>query len=185
MAYKIDRLSAKFVANVDRPGRYADGRGLYLEVGPGGKAKSYVFIYDRKRFGNKTPGNIGLGSARSVALGDVRTVRDIYRDQIHNGIDPLAKLRADRQRRAFGELKDKTFKAIADDFLEQKSKRAAKPWRPRTQRVARTIVDTHLKPLHHMRPANIKPVDIFKIVNPLLAQLSQLAPRFWNFVGES
>ena len=96
MSLKLNRLSPKFITNVDRPGRYADGDGLYLEVGPGGKAKSFVFIYGRsKRWGIKTPGNIGLGSAHTLgSLGQARTLRDVYRNQIRNGIDPLAKIKA-------------------------------------------------------------------------------------------
>ena len=103
MTLKLNRLSPKFVASITKPGRYADGGGLYLEVGEGGRAKSYVFIYDRKRFGKKTPGNIGVGSARTVLLPRARSIRDVYRDQIRDGIDPLAKLKADRQRRLLGD----------------------------------------------------------------------------------
>src|SRR5262245_22925198 len=106
MPLKLNRLNQKFVANIERQGRYADGNGPYFEVGGGGNAKSFGFIYDRKRFGNKTAGSIGLGSARTVALGDARATSAVYRDQIRNNIDPLAKLKADRRRRALGELKD-------------------------------------------------------------------------------
>jgi integrase len=45
------RLSATFVRTVTKKGTYADGGGLFLQVGIGGNAKSWILIYRRVRFG--------------------------------------------------------------------------------------------------------------------------------------
>ena len=41
----INRLSARFVSNVRKPGRYNDGHGLYLQVDA--TRKSWLFRYTR------------------------------------------------------------------------------------------------------------------------------------------
>ncbi len=38
----VDRLSARTAQTVKRPGMYADGKGLYLRIGPAG-SKSWVY----------------------------------------------------------------------------------------------------------------------------------------------
>jgi hypothetical protein len=58
---KTKPLTALKVAKIKEPGRYPDGGGLYLAVGPTG-AKSWLFRYQlagRERF-------MGLGSAKSL-----------------------------------------------------------------------------------------------------------------------
>ncbi|MGA8934228.1 MAG: integrase arm-type DNA-binding domain-containing protein, partial [Pseudolabrys sp.] len=47
---KLNRLSARTVATLDKTGRHADGGGLYLQIKNGGR--SWVFIY-RDRATNK------------------------------------------------------------------------------------------------------------------------------------
>jgi hypothetical protein len=39
----IHKLTASFVQSVKIKGMYPDGGGLYLQVGPGGRAKSWIF----------------------------------------------------------------------------------------------------------------------------------------------
>jgi hypothetical protein len=56
-------LTAVRVRNIDKPGRYADGNGLYLVVDPSG-AKRWVLrtvVQGRRR-------DIGLGGVRLVCL---------------------------------------------------------------------------------------------------------------------
>ena len=84
------RLSATFVKNVNRPGRYGDGRGgfgLSLLVKPasaGGFAKSWS---QRLRV-NGQPVNVGLGSYPIVNLAEARTTVLANRRAVAQGIDP-------------------------------------------------------------------------------------------------
>src|SRR3982074_46912 len=67
MARRLNLLSPKFVETVEKPGRYADGGGLYLQVAAsrnGGVTKSWLFRYMRghlSRTGNPTSRGMGLG----------------------------------------------------------------------------------------------------------------------------
>ena len=67
MAYK---LTAKFISEVERPGKYHDARGtgLLLIVGPKGRSKSFVqrVVVDGRRR------DIGLGSVRWLSLTEAR-----------------------------------------------------------------------------------------------------------------
>ena len=58
----------------DKPGRHADGEGLYLLV-EGGGAKRWVFLFRWKAPGEKGPGKLremGLGGLSAVSLADAR-----------------------------------------------------------------------------------------------------------------
>ena len=57
MARRVKRLSVRFVETVGKPGRYADGDGLYLIVSPKG-SKRWQFLF---RWQGKLK-EMGLGS---------------------------------------------------------------------------------------------------------------------------
>ena len=61
MPREFKRLTTKAVESFKKPGRYADGGGLYLQVGPTG-GKSWLFRYMRE------------GRAREMGLGPVHTI---------------------------------------------------------------------------------------------------------------
>ncbi len=66
-----------------KPGRYADGNGLYLHVDDGG-AKRWVLrtmVQGRRR-------DIGLGSVRLVTLSEARDAARLYRKIARDGGDP-------------------------------------------------------------------------------------------------
>jgi hypothetical protein len=78
----LNKLSAKFVETVTKPGRYADGGGLYLQVSKAkhGVTKSWLFRYMR-------------GTSRAMGLGAVSTRNG-------DGYTTLIKARQKRTRRA-------------------------------------------------------------------------------------
>jgi hypothetical protein len=61
----MNKLTAVAVANMTKPGRYADGNGLYLQVARGG-TKSWLFRYMR---GGKAR-QMGLGPGSHRAAGE-------------------------------------------------------------------------------------------------------------------
>lgn len=71
MARLMNRLSARAVATIIKPGRHADGGGLYLSISPNG-GRRWVFLY---RWHGK-PTEIGFGSARDVPLARARELAD-------------------------------------------------------------------------------------------------------------
>jgi integrase len=82
------RLTAVAIRNLKRPGRYADGNGLYLVVDDSG-AKRWTLrtvVLGRRR-------DIGLGSVRLVSLAEAREQATRLRRKARDGEDPLADLR--------------------------------------------------------------------------------------------
>ncbi len=72
MTRQTKRLSARAVSALNKPGRHADGDGLYLLIDKGG-AKRWVFLFRWKPAGAKGPGKLremGLGGLSSVSLAD-------------------------------------------------------------------------------------------------------------------
>ncbi len=124
MAKGVNRLTAKFVEKVSRPGLYHDGRGLYLHVGDnfrpgdaGGKSWLGRFQLDGK---THWP---GLGSYPETGLGRARERWDEdYRKPLKaEGINPLeAKRTARAARKAAAALAvgaGMTFRVCAEKFI--------------------------------------------------------------------
>jgi hypothetical protein len=101
-AHPEKRLTAVAVRNLKRPGRYADGNGLYLVVDDSG-AKRWMLrtvVLNRRR-------DIGLGSVRLVSLAEAREEAARLRRKARDGEDPLA----DRRRKKLAAL---TFREAAE-----------------------------------------------------------------------
>lgn len=85
MARMYDRLTALTVRHLERPGKYPDGGGLYLQVSPSG-GKSWIFRYHV----NKRERNMGLGPLQFVSLAEAREKARAARVQLYRGEDPLS-----------------------------------------------------------------------------------------------
>ena len=110
-------LSAAFVRSA-RPGRHADGNGLYLFVHPSG-TRSWIqrlLVRGRRR-------ELGLGSAALVPLAEAREKALVNRKLARQGGDPLAE-----KRRSQG---IPTFAEAAARVLEQKRAGWRNPRHPR------------------------------------------------------
>ncbi len=86
MPRQINRLSARAVATLTKPGRHADGGGLYLSVSNDG-ARRWVFLYS---YAGKRR-ELGLGGATVVSLKDARERADSARKLVFDGVDPIAR----------------------------------------------------------------------------------------------
>jgi integrase len=93
MAREIDRLNPLRVKNEQRPGRHADGNGLYLEIdGTGGK--SWIFMW--KRDGKRRA--MGLGSARTISLAKARDLAKQAAEIVAEGNDPIDERKVEREK---------------------------------------------------------------------------------------
>lgn len=82
--HPVKKLSPAAVRNKNKPGRYADGEGLYLVVDPSG-AKRWVLrtvVHGKRR-------DMGLGGVSSVTLAEARDVAADYRKEARAGRDPF------------------------------------------------------------------------------------------------
>jgi hypothetical protein len=84
MARSINRLSARYVQTATRPGRIADGGGLYLQISKSG-AKSWLFRYML----SGRPREMGLGSLKAVSLSAAREKSAACRALLAAKTDPI------------------------------------------------------------------------------------------------
>jgi integrase len=97
MGRQFNKLTARKVETLTKPGRHSDGGGLYLNVTQSG-AKSWLFMYrcaGRRR-------EMGIGSARDVPLVQARRLATEARQHLACGYDPLA-MRAKPRSMTFGD----------------------------------------------------------------------------------
>lgn len=81
----MGKLNALQVKTLTEPGRYSDGEGLVLKIGPTG-GKSWILRVQV----NGCRRDIGLGDAKVVSLRDARESSGEMRKLARSGIDPLA-----------------------------------------------------------------------------------------------
>ena len=103
-------LSDIQIRRTNKPGKYADGRGLFLQVAPkGGKYWRYAF-----RFGEKQK-TLALGTYPDIGLAKAREWHQEARTQLAQGIDPSAHKQTVKARKA------NTFEALAADWLARQT----------------------------------------------------------------
>ncbi|MBR1151552.1 site-specific integrase [Bradyrhizobium sp. JYMT SZCCT0428] len=88
-------LTTRQVAKLTEPGRYGDGRGLYLQVTPTG-GRSWLLRYER---GGRERA-MGLGPVNDFTLDEARERARKARQLLKDGIDPLDARRDERARQS-------------------------------------------------------------------------------------
>jgi integrase len=105
-------LTARRVETEKRPGSFADGGGLYLQVAPTG-ARTWIFRYQmggRRR-------DMGLGSTATFTLARARERALAARQLVADGIDPIDSRRAERAAQAVATARSMTFAACAEAYI--------------------------------------------------------------------
>src|SRR5271166_6289475 len=115
MARTRNKLTARAVASLSRPGKHSDGGGLYLRIDNDDVSirRRWIFRFvsrDRTR-------EMGLGGYPEVSLADARKARDAAEKFVQSGQDPIA-ARDDERRAQIGKP---TFGQMADAVVEAKS----------------------------------------------------------------
>ena len=129
MARQGNKLTAQEVASKNwRPGVYADGHGLYLQVAPGG-SKSWLFRFMRDGVARK----MGLGATHTVSLSKARERAAEARLKLLDGNDPIEHKRAARSAARLAAAKALTFRQCAEKYItakqaEWKNEKHAAQW---------------------------------------------------------
>jgi integrase len=110
---KLSRLTARRVETERRPGKHADGDGLYLLVKPGG-AKSWVFRYQL----NHRRRDMGLGDLDHCTLAQARRKASDARDLVAAGIDPIEHKQAQEAAEAAAATNTRTFADYAQEHID-------------------------------------------------------------------
>jgi integrase len=110
-------LTVKQVSKLTEPGRYGDGRGLYLQVTPAG-VRSWLLRYER---GGRERA-MGLGPLADFTLDEARGRARAARQLLKDGVDPIDAREAERAKQkakaATAEATNVTFKDCAEQYFK-------------------------------------------------------------------
>lgn len=154
-------LTAKRVTALrKKPGRYLDGgdlgRGLYLQVTPGGA--SWLFRYERS--GRERW--MGLGSVADFSLAEARDRARLKRQLLADGIDPLEQKKSEVAAQALAASKVLTFEESAKQYFNQHEKK----WRNAKARkqFLSTLAEYAFKPIGNLSVAAIDTGAVLKVL---------------------
>jgi integrase len=111
----IHKLAPRFVETVKNKGMHGDGGGLYLQVGPEGRAKSWIFRYHVDGCRDR---QMGLGSAYTIGLAEAREKARQCREIRLDGGDPIELRDRARLDRRLEKAREVTFRQCAEEWLE-------------------------------------------------------------------
>lgn len=171
MVRDSNRLTVLKVKQLTKPGRYADGDGLYLFV-QGNGSRSWVY-----RWRDRVTGKLrdrGLGPARIVSLAQARERAAKCRDEVWNGGDPIAAAK-DRKQAARLELaKRTTFAECCERYIAAhrnswRNEKHAAQWEATLATYAATL-----------SPLNVADIDtglVVKCLEPIWETKTETASR--------
>src|SRR3546814_7736521 len=85
----LNKLSARKVETLSKPGWYNDGGGLYLRI-PEGRPTKWVYIFKR----DTKRREMGLGALADVSLAVGRELAASARQMVKDGLDPIEERKA-------------------------------------------------------------------------------------------
>jgi len=160
----VNKLSARKVATILRPGRVSDGAGLYLYVKKSGR-KSWVFMWSK----DGTRREMGLGGYPTISLGKAREIAQVQREIIAEGRDPLLLRRQSKEERkalTFGEAADHLIETLKSDWTNEKHRHQ---WR-------RTVTH-YCSAIRSISVKDIDTDDVLKVLKPIWTTKEETARR--------
>lgn len=172
---KIHTLTATAVSKAHKAGYYSDGGGLYLQVAPGG-AKTWIFRYSRKTLDGKTARpEMGLGGLHALSLAQARDKARTCRNQVLNGMDPIAARKASELALRLEQARAITFSDAAKQYIELnksgwKNAKHADQW---TNTIA-----MYCEPVFgHLAVAAIDTALVLRVIEPIWSKKTETASR--------
>ena len=169
MARTTGRLTALKVERAKRPGMYADGGGLYLQVTEGGASWVYRYMLaGRAR-------EMGLGPLALYGLSEARTVAQDARRLRHQGIDPIEARRAARAQTRLDAAKTVTFQQCAERYIAShragwRNPKHAEQWESSLRRFAFPVIGA----------LSVQAIDtalVMKVIEPIWEEKTETASR--------
>ncbi len=162
MALSLNKLTARGVTAITKPGRHGDGGGLYLVVDKSG-AKRWVFLYRRDGILRE----MGLGGLKSVPLARARELAGQARADLQAGIDPIAaKNTAPVVVPTFGEAADDFINTMAPQFRNAKH---LDQWK--------MTLKVYAAPLRSKRVDEITTADVLEVLKPIWLEKPETSAR--------
>jgi integrase len=173
---KYKQLTSSKVNAIAKPGLYADGAGLFLQVSPtqkGDLVKSWIFRFQL----NLVRRDMGLGSLKGVSLATARQLAEEARAVIQRGGDPIDERNNKRAAAAAERASRLTFKEAAARYLA----RHEAEWRSPVHHAQfkKSIADACVA-LGHMDVTKITTADVLKVLEPVWYSTPVAASRTRN-----
>jgi integrase len=174
----LEKLSAAAInrkAEFRKPGRYADGGGLYLQVTAkregDGVTRAWLFQYSW----NGKVRQMGLGSYQHASLAQARKRAKVAREKVADGIDPISEKNADRRAATVQAALPQTFEAFATDYIATHSP----SWRNEIHRKQWTsTLKAYAYPIiGKLNVADIETADVLRVLKPIWATKLETADR--------
>jgi integrase len=169
MTRTAGRLTALKVARAKRPGMYADGGGLYLQVSEGGASWIYRYML------NKRAREMGLGPLALYSLSEARALAQDARRLRHQGIDPIEHRRAARAQTQLDAAKAVTFQQCAERYIAShragwRHAKHVEQWESSLQRLAFPVIGA-------LPVQAIDTALVMKVVEPIWNEKPETASR--------
>ena len=168
----MSKLTPRFVKDIEQPGTYQDGRGLFLKVTATG-SKSWIFRYSilgRRR-------DMGVGTYPDVSLRDARLQSDKSRLELAQGIDPLARRDEAKAAEAHARRRRVDFKAEAEQYVRTHSP----SWSDKHSKQWRNSLAKHVYPALGALPIDqIDTNQVVDVLTPIWAKIPVTASRLRN-----
>lgn len=168
----MSKLNALLIKSISKPGKYADGGGLYLHVNDHG-SKSWIFRFmlsGRRR-------EMGLGSHSILGLAEARAKAFDCRMLVSKKLDPIDNREAEQRRQELEAKKNITFSECALMFIE--SQKAA--WScPKHESVWANSFANHAKAILQMKVDEITRDDVLNVLRPIWETKRVTAGRLQN-----
>jgi integrase len=160
-------LSDLQIRRTDKPGKYADGRGLFLQVTPrGGKYWRYSYRYGGKQR------TLALGIYPDIGLAKARELHQEARSQLAQGIDPSAQKQVVKARKA------NTFESLASDWLSRQTLKDI------TRDKLHLWIERECRPLASMEVTAITARDILTVAHVVESSSADRARRIVAMCGQ-
>jgi integrase len=169
MARATSRLSARAVATLNKPGRHADGGGLYLAISADGSRRRWVFLFRWKAPGETGAGKLremGLGSVSTVSLAKAREQAAQARLFLAEGRNPLEARNQVRSVPTFGQMADAVVSSLEIGWRNHKHR---EQWR--------MTLTEYCKPIRATPVDAITTDQVLGILRPLWSKVPETASR--------
>ena len=161
MARQANRLNARSVAALSKPGRHSDGGGLYLVVDKNG-SKRWAFLF---RWRGKLK-EMGLGSIGAVSLARARELAIDARRSVAEGTNPIEARKRQGAIVTFGDAADQLIASLSPSWRNAKHKAQ---WE--------MTLAVYCKAIRGLPVHTITTEDVLSVLNPIWSTKAETATR--------
>jgi integrase len=166
----LHRLTDRKASSLSKPGRYADGGGLYLVITPSG-TRNWAFLFTQN--GKRREMGLGAAGAGNMSLRQARIEAEKVRSWVRDGHDPIT--RRDAERNVSSQVR--TFGDEADAYIAARQSE----WRNAKHRAQwQMTMQTYAGPLRQLPVEAIDTDHVLGVLKPIWGAKPETASRVRN-----